>query len=108
MFRNVRTEPRKFQFRSRHLPQLGGDWMKRKQRVEGAVEDESESQDRKIRFRSESVNRKSRRKSQVLSARWAMMRAALIAAVLVWLAFQGLKWVEESDFSNVLKWMEDA
>jgi len=27
---------------------------------------------------------------------------------LVWMAWKGIQWVETSDFSGVLKWMEDA
>jgi hypothetical protein len=37
-----------------------------------------------------------------------MLRSALIAVGLVWLAWKGLQWVEKSDFSDVLKWMENA
>ena len=37
-----------------------------------------------------------------------MLRAVVIAAGLVWLAWRGMLWVETSDFSDVLKWMEDA
>jgi hypothetical protein len=36
------------------------------------------------------------------------LRAALIASALVWLAWKGIQWIETSDFSGVLKWMENA
>ena len=41
MFRNVRSEPRRFQFRSRHLPDLDTKWAERKERIEaeGDLED---------------------------------------------------------------------
>ena len=51
---------------------------------------------------------KERRQAQILGARYAMLRAIVIAAGLVWLAWRGMVWVETSDFSDVLKWMEDA
>ena len=34
IFRNVRTEPKKFKFKSRHLPEVRDDWEERKRRVE--------------------------------------------------------------------------
>ena len=115
MFRNVRTEPRRFQFRSRHLPDLDLKWTERKERVEAEVsaagsEDPSK---RPLRFRSRRFGAPSpewqeRRSAQVRGARYAMLRAAVIAGGLLWLAWRGMVWVETSDFSDVLKWMEDA
>lgn len=120
MFRNVRTEPRRFQFRSRHLPDLDPKWAERKERIETEVaggQDPDAAPARPIRFRSsltqaetaESASEwKERRQAQILGARYAMLRAVVIAAGLVWLAWRGMVWVENSDFSDVLKWMEDA
>lgn len=114
MFRNVRTNPRRFEFKSRHLSDLDEKWQARKQRVEQEVAagegDEREPQ--AIRFRSRAVdsarNRSDARLEQISGARWSMVRAAIIAAALIWLAWKGIQWVEQSDFSHVLKWMEDA
>ena len=120
MFRNVRTEPRRFQFRSRHLPDLDPEWAERKERIEAEVageQDPEASTARPIRFRSSRTKAetaegasewKERRQAQILGARYAMLRAVVIAAGLVWLAWRGMVWVETSDFSDVLKWMEDA
>ena len=116
MFRNVRTEPRQFQFRSRHLPDLDPKWTERKERVEAEVAAAAGSEDptvRPIRFRSHRSGSatpewKERRSAQIRGARYAMLRAAVIAVGLLWLAWKGMLWVETSDFSNVLKWMEDA
>lgn len=120
MFRNVRTEPRRFQFRSRHLPDLDPEWAERKERIEAEVageQDPEASTARPIRFRSSrrkaetaegTSEWKERRQAQILGARYAMLRAVVIAAGLVWLAWRGMVWVETSDFSDVLKWMEDA
>ena len=37
-----------------------------------------------------------------------MIRASVIAVGLIWLAYKGILWVEQSDFSGVLEWMEHA
>ncbi|MBV42733.1 MAG: hypothetical protein CL834_06840 [Crocinitomicaceae bacterium] len=114
MFRNVRTEPRRFEFKSRHLPELDEKWQERKARVEQHIsaEEEGGSVPRTIRFRSNggtNGNKSSeQRLQQIAGARWSMLRAAFIAAVLIWLAWKGIQWVERSDFSRVLKWMENA
>tara|TARA_B110000285_G_C15134059_1_gene625653 strand:+ start:2517 stop:2855 length:339 start_codon:yes stop_codon:yes gene_type:complete len=112
MFRNVRTEPRKFSFHSRHLPELDDAWLQRKERVEQEVQGADGATRRNIRMRrgssSNGSERLERRTAQIKSTRWAMLRAALIAVGLVWLAWKGLQWVEKSDFSGVLKWMENA
>jgi len=112
MFRNVRVEPRKFTFRSRHLPELDGTWMERKERIEQELQGVEGPTHRPIRLRKSAPtaasDRLERRQAQIQSSKWAMLRAALIAVGLVWLAWKGLQWVEQSDFSGVLKWMEDA
>ena len=112
MFRNVRTEPRKFSMRSRHLPELNEVWMERKRRVEQMFEGSENAHPRPIKIRrsgpADSSERLMRRREQIQASRWAMLRATLIAAALVWLSWKGLQWVENSDFSSVLKWMEDA
>jgi hypothetical protein len=114
MFRNVRTTPRRFDFRSRHLPELDEEWQARKSRVEQEVSASSDGDGnrREIRFRSPrkaaSGQRTEQRQQQIAGARWSMLRAALIASVLIWLAWKGIQWVEQSDFSRVLKWMENA
>ena len=118
MFRNVRTEPRRFQFRSRHLPDLDPKWAERKELIEAEVageQDPDAAPARPIRFRSSRTKGLRRppqmegtAATQILGARYAMLRAIVIAAGLVWLAWRGMVWVETSDFSDVLKWMEDA
>lgn len=118
MFRNVKTEPRRFQFRSRHLSELDEKWLERKRRAEAEVgESDSAPNDgtspnsRPISFRAGrggAVAWKERRVQQIRGARWAMLRAGVIAVGLIWLAWKGIQWVEQSDFSGVLKWMENA
>ena len=115
MFRNVRTEPRRFVFRSRHLPELDAKWSERKEQIEAELAEQpapETANNRPIRFQS--ANRPSsstwrrRRRTQISGARYAILRAALIASALVWLAWKGIQWIETSDFSGVLKWMENA
>ncbi len=123
MFRNVRTEPRRFAFRSRHLPELDAKWMERKEQIDTELTERAPADEvpaRPIRFQSThrrssgastdsaAADWKDGRKHQILGARYAMLRAALIAMGLVWLAWKGIQWVEMSDFSGVLKWMENA
>lgn len=112
MFRNVRTEPRKFSFRSRHLPDLDKTWIERKNRIDQSFDGSEDAGSRQIKMRGATVlpraERLARRQAQIQSSKWSMIRAALIAVGLVWLAWKALQWVEQSDFSGVLKWMENA
>ena len=83
MFRNVRTEPRKFSFQSRHLPELDDEWLQRKERIEQEVQGADGTTRRNIRMRRGSASsgseRLGRRTAQIKSSRWAMLRSALIA-----------------------------
>ncbi len=114
MFRNVRTDPRRFEFKSRHLPDLDGKWRDRKEQVEKVVTaaNHEKAETKAIRFRARGTSynsdRLEARKEQLSAARLSMLRAGMIAAVLIWLAWKGIQWVEQSDFSRVLKWMENA
>jgi hypothetical protein len=112
MFRNVRTEPRKFSLRSRHLPELDEVWMERKRRIDQSFDDPEDVPRRPIKMRRPGPippsERLARKREQIQASRWSMVRASIIAAALVWLSWKALQWVENSDFSNLLKWMEDA
>lgn len=113
MFRNVRTEPRRFAFKSRHLPDGKAEWQERKQRIEQEVLGVNpENGPARIRFRKASApsdsaadERRTRRRAAIRDARRAMIRAVLIAVALVYAAWEGLKWVEASDFSGILEMM---
>lgn len=110
MFRNVRTEPKKFVFKSRHLPDTRQEWAERKKRVEQEVWGaDADSGPAPIRFRrggnpleTAAEARRMRRESSIRDARKAMIRALIIAMLLVWVAWEGLKWVEASDFGGAL------
>lgn len=113
MFRNVRTEPRRFAFKSRHLPDGKAEWQERKQRIEQEVLGvDPETGPARIRFRktgstsdSAADERRTRRRAAIRDARRAMIRAVLIAVGLVYAAWEGLKWVEASDFGGVLEFL---
>lgn len=108
MFRNVRTEPRRFAFRSRHLPDAREEWVERKRRVEAEVFGEPlDGGPRGISFRKGKgdevlSDRAERRRAAIRGARRAALRAALIGAFLCWLAYRGILWLEGSDFANLM------
>lgn len=107
MFRNVRTEPRRFEFKSRHLPDVKEEWLERKRRVEQEVLGASNAQSpAQIRFRKGSSpvdSRRERRQASIRDSRRAMIRAVLIAGVLFYVAYRGLQWVEENDFGGIIE-----
>lgn len=107
MFRNVRTEPRRFEFKSRHLPDVKDEWIERKRRVEKEVLGVSDAEGPvQIKFRKGSSpvdSRRERRQASIRDARRAMIRAFLIAGVLFYVAYRGLQWVEANDFGGIIE-----
>ena len=76
-FRNVRTEPRTFTFKSRHLPDSRPEWEERKRRVEEEVEGGSDAP-RPIKFRQggrSAEGRAARRAASIRASRMAALRA---------------------------------
>ncbi len=114
MFRNVRTEPRRFSFRSRHLPEVREEWVERKRRVEAEVFGQPlDGEGRTISFRrgnGEEVlgERASRRKAAIRGSRRAAVRAAIIGVFLCYLAYQGILWLEGSEFANIMKSLQNG
>jgi hypothetical protein len=113
MFRNVRTEPRRFAFRSRHQPDVPEEWIHRKRRVEADVLGQPLDGDSlNISFkrgRGESVlsDRAERRKLAIRGARRAAIRAAIIGVFLCWMAYQGILWLEGSEFANIMNSLQN-
>lgn len=105
-FRNVKTDHRKFRFRSPHFDPKDEELEARKKRIEAEVAQErGESVDeayREIRF-----NRKRRQKKRK-SGYMAMVRFLAILMVLIYLLYKGIQWAENSDFSRVMKILEDG
>ncbi|HHZ81932.1 MAG TPA: hypothetical protein EYN28_07740 [Flavobacteriales bacterium] len=108
MFRNVRTTPRSFVFKSRHLSDDRPDWDERKRRIEQEIAKENGdvSPDidgpSKIRF-----SRNSRSNSIKTSARKANLRVVLIGVVLLFVTYRILVWAEETEFGKMLEFIRD-
>ena len=108
-FRNVRTEPRTFKFKSRHLPDERPEWEERKRRVEEDLFGASEDVPRPIRFHQggkSSEGRAARRAESVQASRMAALRAAGIALVLVYLTYRAILWIETQDYGGFLHFMK--
>ncbi len=113
--RNVRTEPRRFSYRSHLVPETRPEWDERKRKIEeevaraqGTLEGPGETLPPPVRIRSRSgrLAREgtfmSRREQRMRANRYALLRSVLIIAALVWLAFKGLEWVDAQNFDGVL------
>lgn len=108
-FRNVRTEPRSFKFKSRHLPDERPDWEERKRRVQEDVFGASQGTPRPIRFRQggkSSEGRVARRAASVRASRMAALRAAGVALLLVYLTYRAILWIETQDYGGFLQFMK--
>ena len=106
-FRNVRTEPRTFAFKSRHLPETRPEWEERKRRVEEEVNGTSDGP-RAIKFKQggkRAEGRLARRAEAVRAGRMAALRAAGVAVVLVYLTYRAILWVEAQDYGHFLNFM---
>ena len=106
-FRNVRSAPRTFQFRSRHVSDKRPDWEERKRRIEAEVNGVSSSP-QPIRFQSNrpSGSRNERRAATVRSRRMAILRTVGILLALLYLTNEVLKWVEARDYNVFLQFMQ--
>ena len=105
--RNVRTEPRTFTFKSRHLPDSRPEWEERKRRVEEEVEGASDAP-RPIKFRQggrSAEGRAARRAASIRASRMAALRAGGVALVLVYLTYRAILWVETQDYGQFLNFM---
>ena len=86
MFRNVRTKPRSFVFKSGHLSESRPDWDERKRRIESEmVKDQGEKVD----------------------ARKANFRALVIAGILIWITWKMIVWAEKTEFGKMLEFIRD-
>ena len=107
-FRNVRTEPKSFKFKSRHLPEVRPEWEERKRRVEEEVQGTLGDGPRAIKFKhgaGQAQGRAARRVASARAGRMAALRAAGVAAVLVYLTYRAILWVETQDYGQFLNFM---
>ena len=105
----MRTEPRTFKFKSRHLPDERPEWDERKRRVEEDVFGASQDAPRPIRFRQGGKSfevRAERRAASVHASRMAALRAAGVALVLVYLTYRAILWIETQDYGGFLQFMK--
>ena len=93
LFRNVRTQPRQFSFKSRHTSEVREDWEDRKRRVE-------QDTPRNISF----INRRGDSKK---AARKAMVRTLIIGTVLVYATYRMIVWAETTEWGPVLEFIRD-
>ena len=91
LFRNVRTEPRQFSFKSRHNTDVRDDWEERKRRVE-------EGLPRNISLRRRYGESKK-------AARKAMIRTLIIGALLVYATYRMIIWAETTEWGSVLEFI---
>lgn len=117
IIRNVRTEPRKFRFRSRHLPDMRPEWEVRKSRIEQAVKGDAMQDGRapeEIRFRRGRGerplpgSRAERRRAVQRGARLYALRVGMWIVVLAYLVYRGWKWAENKDWDTLLKGLKHA
>jgi hypothetical protein len=105
-FRNVKTQHRKFKFRSPYFRPEDREMAERKRRLEEEVAREkgefTEPAPRQVNF--------SRRRGEIRRTRgnWATIRTVIILIILIYLSFKGIQWAETTDFSKVLKILENG
>ncbi|MEZ7837567.1 MAG: hypothetical protein QMB09_06705 [Flavobacteriales bacterium] len=105
MFRNVRTKPRSFVFKSRHLSDDPPQWGERKRRIESEVAMElgervpEQNTASSIRFRKGGSVRNGARKANV--------RVVLIGVVLLWITWKMIVWAETTEFGEMLEFIRD-
>ena len=117
IIRNVRTEPRKFQFRSRHLPDDRPEWEARKARIEQEVQGDADKVGRApeaIRFRRSRGerplpgSRAERRRAVQRGARLYTLRVGMWIVVWTYVVYRGWKWAENKDWDTLLKGLKHA
>jgi hypothetical protein len=101
MFRNVRSKPRVFTFKSRHTSENRKDWEERKKKIEADVMgDSQDSAPSRISFRK-------RHTSNRKASRQAMLRTLAIVAVLMYITYQLIVWAETTEWDKMLEFIRD-
>ena len=102
-FRNVRSAPRNFTFRSSHVDGRALKWKERKAAIEAEVHGREAASPKKLRFHQDGgtrTERQGRLASLRRSRQRAMLRSGAILLVLLYAAWRGLLWVETTDFAR--------
>ena len=93
IFRNVRTKPRQFSFKSRHTNEVREDWEDRKRRIELGLPTQ-------VSFGKRRVNSR-------VAARKAMLRTFLIGALLVYITYRMIIWAETTKWGSMLEFIRE-
>lgn len=104
-FKNVKTQPKKFKFRSPYYKPVNENLREVKKRVEDEVQSKSSGDHRKKKITFKKETRKQMRTSHY---KWAMIRTVIIGVILVYLLYRGILWAETTDFSKILDTFKDA
>lgn len=104
-FKNVKTQPKKFKFRSPYYEPVNENLREVKERVEDEVQSKSSGDLRKKKITFKKQTRKQMRTSHY---KWAMIRTFIIGIILVYLLYRGILWAETTDFSKILDTFKDA
>jgi hypothetical protein len=100
MFRNVRTEPRRFELRSRHYDPKQKELEERRKKIEEEMGVHAEGEDQAPPKRIDLKGKRARRNSYTKSSRSSFYRLLIILAILIFLAYRGLKWLELLEPTN--------
>ena len=93
IFRNVRTKPRKFSYKSRHTSEVREDWEERKRRIEQGL--------------PTNISLGKRRGSMRKASRSAMIRTAIIGSILVYATYRMILWAETTEWGKMLEFIRD-
>ena len=94
MFRNVRTEPRRFELRTRHYDPKEQELAARLKKIEEEMGVASEAGTKAPMRRIDLKGKRTRRNSYTKSSRSSFYRLLIILGVLIFLAYRGLKYLE--------------
>ena len=93
IFRNVRTKPRQFSYKSNHTTEVREDWEERKRRIEQGL--------------PINISFGKRRESVMKASRSAMIRTAIIGAILVYATYRMILWAETTEWGKMLEFIRD-
>lgn len=98
-FRNVRSEPRRFQFRSPYYRPEEDKIEERKKRLDAEL---ARERGEEVHSFPGQISFRSRRQKRKQSNLWATFRVVIILIILIYLLYKGLQWAETTDFGKVL------
>ena len=92
LFRNTRTQPRQFSFKSHLTSEVREDWEKRKRRVEDGL--------------PRSISIRKRKGESKKAAITAMFRTIIIGTLLVYLTYRMIIWAETTEWGSVIEFIK--